>query len=61
MAHLVRRKPLNALVTLVTAEKNCFQESFKVNKTAKFIWQRVPDYRPVSDQRDKKPDSRTCR
>jgi len=34
------------LVTLVTAEKNCFQESFKAIKTvriSKFIWQRVPD------------------
>ena len=35
------------LVTLVTAEKNCFQESFKANepvRISKFIWQRVPDY-----------------
>jgi len=38
----------NALVTLVTAEKNCIQESFKAIKTvriSKFIWQRVPDCR----------------
>jgi len=35
------------LVTL-TAEKNCFQESFKAIKTVRisqFIWQRVPDCR----------------
>jgi len=33
-------KTSNALVTLITAEKNCFQESFKVIKTvgiSKFI------------------------
>jgi len=36
------------LVALVTAEKNCFQESFSTMKTvriSKFIWQRVPDCR----------------
>jgi len=38
----------NALVTLVTAKWNCFQESFKTVKAvriSKFVWQRVLDCR----------------
>jgi len=37
-----RYKTFNGLVTLVTAEKNCFQELFKAIKTVRiseFIWQ----------------------
>jgi len=42
------RKPLFRWVTLITAKKNCFQESLKAIKTvgiSKFVWRRVQDCR----------------
>ena len=52
------------MVTLVTAEKNCFQELFKAIRTVRismFIWQQVPDCRADSRIRAKSTQRGTAR